>query len=60
LLFDPVVEAPDAENAVKLSTERKHLTNVLKMVAYQIEGALWELPHYSWAEDEGDAHSNRF
>ncbi len=48
-------EAPDAENAVKLSTERKHLTNVLKMVAYQIEGSLVELlrPHYSRTEDEG-------
>jgi len=28
---------------VKLSTERKHLTNVLKMVAYQIESDLVEL-----------------
>lgn len=51
----PLSEAPDAENAVKLSTERKHLTNVLKMVAYQIEGSLVELlrPHYSRIEDEG-------
>jgi hypothetical protein len=51
----PLSEAPDAENAVKLSTERKHLTNVLKMVAYQIEGSLVELlrPHYSRTEDEG-------
>ncbi|HSW40734.1 MAG TPA: hypothetical protein VLL97_14725 [Acidobacteriota bacterium] len=40
---------------VKLSTERKHLTNVLKMVAYQIEGDLVELirPHYARVEDEG-------
>ena len=40
---------------MKLSTERKHLTNVLKMVAYQIEGSLVELlrPHYSRTEDEG-------
>ena len=40
---------------VKLSTERKHLTNVLKMVAYQIESDLLELirPHYKRVEDEG-------
>ena len=51
----PLSEAPEAENAVKLATERKHLTNVLKMVAYQIEGNLVELlrPHYSRTEDEG-------
>lgn len=51
----PLSEAPDAGNAVKLSTERKHLTNVLKMVAYQIEGSLVEFlrPHYSRTEDEG-------
>ncbi len=51
----PLSEAPDAESAVKLSTERKHLTNVLKMVAYQTEGSLVELlrPHYSRTEDEG-------
>jgi len=48
-------EAPDAEKTMKLSTERKHLTNVLKMVAYQIEGSLVELlrPHYARTEDEG-------
>ena len=40
--------------AVKLSTERKHLTNVLKMVAYQIESDLVELirPEYKRVEDE--------
>jgi hypothetical protein len=40
---------------VKLSTERKHLTNVLKMIAYQIESDLVELvrPEYKRAEDEG-------
>jgi hypothetical protein len=40
---------------VKLSTERKHLTNVLKMVAYQIESDLVELirPEYKRVEDEG-------
>lgn len=51
----PLAEAPGAEKAMKLSTERKHLTNVLKMVAYQIEGCLVELlrPHYARTEDEG-------
>jgi hypothetical protein len=40
---------------MKLSTERKHLTNILKMAAYQIEGTLVELlrPHYARTEDEG-------
>jgi hypothetical protein len=44
---DPVV--------VKLSTERKHLTNVLKIVAYQAESELVDLvaPHYRRADDEG-------
>lgn len=48
-------ESPDAQQAMKLSTERKHLTNVLKMVAYQIEGSLVELlrPYYPRTEDEG-------
>jgi transposase len=51
----PLAEAPDAEKAMKLSSERKHLTNVLKTVAYQIEGSLVELlrPHYARTEDEG-------
>jgi transposase len=51
----PLSESPDAEKAMKLSTERKHLTNVLKMVAYQIEGGLVELlrPVYPRTEDEG-------
>lgn len=51
----PLSESPDAETAMTLSTERKHLTNVLKMVAYQIEGCLVELlrPHYPRTEDEG-------
>jgi hypothetical protein len=40
---------------MKLSIERMHLTNILKMVAYQIEGTLVELlcPHYARTEDEG-------
>jgi hypothetical protein len=40
---------------VKLSTERKHLTNILKMVAFQIESDLVEMirSHYKRTEDEG-------
>jgi len=40
---------------VKLSVERKHLTDLLKMVAYQAESDLVRLvaPHYRRAEDEG-------
>jgi hypothetical protein len=51
----PLSESPEAEKAMKLSTERKHLSNVLKMVAYQIEGSLVELlrPVYPRTEDEG-------
>ncbi|HVH70106.1 MAG TPA: helix-turn-helix domain-containing protein [Candidatus Dormibacteraeota bacterium] len=43
------------EEVVKLSTERKHLTNVLKMVAYQMESDVLELirPHYKRVEEEG-------
>ena len=51
----PLSQAPGATEAVKLSTERKHLTNVLKMVAFQIEGSLVERirPYYSRTDDEG-------
>ncbi len=40
---------------VKLATERKHLSNLLKMVAYQIESDLVRAtaPHYRRAVDEG-------
>jgi transposase len=40
---------------VKLAPERKHLTNLIKMVAYQAESDLVRLvrPHYSRAADEG-------
>jgi hypothetical protein len=40
---------------VKRSTERPHLTNVLKTVAYQTESDPFELihSHYSRVEDEG-------
>jgi hypothetical protein len=40
---------------VRLAAERKHLTNILKMVAYQIEGDLvrFVAPHYKRASQEG-------
>jgi len=40
---------------VKLATERKHLTDIVKMVAYQTESDLLTLlrPHYARAEQEG-------
>lgn len=46
-----VVDGP----VVKLATERQHLTNLLKMVAFQVEGDLVRLvaPHYKRAADEG-------
>ncbi len=51
----PLADARKGQEAVKLSTERKHLTNILKMIAYQMESDLVELvrPHYKRAEDEG-------
>lgn len=51
----PVGDAIKGQEVIKLSTERKHLTNVLKMVAYQIESELLDLlsPHYRRADDEG-------
>jgi DNA-binding CsgD family transcriptional regulator len=51
----PLAETHSGQNVVKLSTERKHLTNILKMVAYQIESELvgQVRPHYARAEDEG-------
>jgi len=40
---------------VKLATEREHLTNLIKMTAYQIESDLLTLlrPHYARSGDEG-------
>ena len=40
---------------IKLATERKHLTNLIKMVAYQAESDLLALlqPHYARAGEEG-------
>jgi transposase len=49
------VEQVVAEGVVKLSTERKHLTNIVKMVAYQAESDLVNLvaSHYKRVRDEG-------
>jgi transposase len=43
------------QTVVKLATERKHLTDIIKMVAYQAESDLLALlrPHYLRAEEEG-------
>lgn len=53
----PRVEIRDlSEGAVvKLASERKHLTDLIKMVAYQAESDLLALlrPHYARAEQEG-------
>ncbi len=40
---------------VKLATERKHLTDIIKMIAYQAESDLLALlrPHYARADQEG-------
>jgi hypothetical protein len=50
----PVQEIVEAD-VIKLSVERKHLTDILKMVAYQAEGDLLRLlsPHYRRTEQEG-------
>jgi hypothetical protein len=50
-----LAQTPKGAETVKLSTECKHLTNILKMVAYQIESDLVEQirPHYARIEDEG-------
>jgi len=50
----PVDEVVEGQ-VVKLATERKHLTSLLKMVAYQAESDLVRLvaPHYKRAEQEG-------
>lgn len=44
-----------ADEVVKLAPERKHLTNLVKMVAYQAESDLVQLlaPHYRRTGDEG-------
>jgi hypothetical protein len=62
-LFDQRQELPKrvevhdvSERAmVKLATERKHLSDIIKMVAYQAESDLLALlrPHYARADQEG-------
>jgi len=49
------VEQVATEGVLKLSTERKHLTNIFKMVAYQAESDLVNLvaPHYRRVREEG-------
>ena len=49
------VQTVTKEPVVKLAPERKHLTNLIKMVAYQAESDLLRLvaPHYRRAGDEG-------
>jgi len=48
-------QAAGGAEVIRLATERKHLTNLIKMVAYQAEGDLVRLlaPHYRRTEDEG-------
>lgn len=50
----PLQVATD-EPVVKLAPERKHLTNILKMVAYQAESDLFRMlaPHYRRVQEEG-------
>ncbi len=49
------VKALEGDPLMRLSLERKHLTNCLKMVAYQAESDLLALlrPHYARADQEG-------
>jgi hypothetical protein len=53
----PRVEVRDTSHGavIKLATERKHLSNIVKMVAYQAESDLVALLslHYALAADEG-------
>ena len=50
----PVAETTD-EEIIKLATQKKHLSNVIKLVAYQAESELARLiaPHYRRAQPEG-------
>lgn len=49
------VQSVTTQPVVKLAPERKHLTNLIKMLAYQAESDLLRLvaPHYSRAGQEG-------
>lgn len=51
LLVGEVAKGP----VIKLSVERKHLTDLIKMVAYQVESELFKTiaPLYNRSEDEG-------
>jgi hypothetical protein len=53
----PVAEAHGTEDVVKLSAERKLLTDIIKAACYRAETALLRLlePSFSRAEDEGRA-----
>jgi hypothetical protein len=50
----PVAKTTD-EEIIKLATQKKHLSNVIKLVAYQAESELARLiaPHYRRAQLEG-------
>ena len=50
----PVAQTTD-EEIIKLATQKKHLTNVIKLVAYQAESEMVRLlsPHYRRAQLEG-------
>jgi hypothetical protein len=52
----PVARTTD-EEIIKLATQKKHLTNVIKLVAYQAESEMVRLlfPHYRRAQLEGRA-----
>jgi transposase len=49
------IQSVSDEPVVKLAPERKHLTNLIKMVAYQAESDLFRMvaPHYRRVNDEG-------
>jgi len=49
------IERVAGPDVIKLATERKHLTNLIKMVAYQAESDLVALlaPHYARIDEEG-------
>ena len=49
------VQTLSQEPVLKLAPERKHLTNLIKMVAYQAESDLFRMlaPHYRRVNDEG-------
>ena len=49
------VQSVSEKPVVKLAPERKHLTNLIKMVAYQAESDLLRTvsPHYSRAQEDG-------